>query len=44
MTIKELINRGKNILIKNYIKDESILARMLLEYVLNKDKQFMYLE
>lgn len=41
MTIKELINRGKNILIKNYIKDESILARMLLEYVLNKDKQYL---
>lgn len=41
MKIKELINNGKNILIKNNILDASIVSKMLLQYILNQDKQYL---
>ena len=41
MTIKELINKAKKVLIENKIEDANILARRLLEHILNQNKQYL---
>src|SRR5574344_1451722 len=41
MTIKELINECNKTLIENKIQDSMFLSRRLLEYVINKDKQYL---
>ncbi len=38
MQIKELLKQGKNTLIENNIEDASIIARVLLQFVLNIDQ------
>lgn len=41
MQIKELINKGIQILKNNHIEDSNIKARVLLQYVLKKDKNYL---
>ena len=40
MQIIEILNEGKNKLIKNNIQDASLLSKMLMKYILKKDEIF----
>ena len=40
MNIKELLNEGKNKLIKNNINDAFLQAKILMQYILKESRKF----